>query len=275
MVCMKKCFKGLLMLTLCGTAGYAQQVTFSSDSTKTIKPDAPAPIVKLKPPKVKPILHEMSFGLRLNTNGWSVYTDYGKSKTQDLKKADMFYNLMYLQAEFTEKKDPKEEKVTTQTASSKANSSYIYGKINNFYALKLGVGYRKMLAGKPDPGCVSIHWANTLGFSLGMQKPYYVMVAGSEYIKYSDVDKENFLDRAGIRGAGGFSKGLSEIVFIPGGHIKSALHFDFSTNRKNVLGVEAGINAEFYSQPIALMANNKTVTNFVDLFVSFQFGRRW
>ncbi len=263
------------MLTLCSTAGYAQQVTFSSDSTKTIKQDAPPPIVKLKPPKIKPIMHEISFGMRLNTNGWSIYSDYGKSKVQDTKKADMFYNLMYLQFEFTEKKDPKEEKVSTQTASSKANSSYIYGKINNFYALKLGVGYRKMIAGKPDPGCVSIHWANTLGFSLGMQKPYYVMVAGSEYIKYSDVDKENFLDRAGIRGAGGFSKGLSEIVFIPGGHIKSALHFDFSTNRKNVLGVEAGVNAEFYSQPIALMANNKTVTNFVDLFVAFQFGRRW
>lgn len=272
---MKKCFKGLLLLTLCSSAGYAQQVTFSSDSTKTIKQDTPPPPVKLKAPKVKPIMHEMSFGMRLNTNGWSVYTDYGKSKTQDLKKADMFYNLLYLQAEFTEKKDPKEEKVSTQTASSKANSSYIYGKINNFYALKLGIGYRKMIAGKPDPGCVSIHWANTLGFSLGMQKPYYVMIAGSEYIKYSDVDKENFLDRSGIRGAGGFSKGLSEITFIPGGHIKSALHFDFSTNRKNVLGVEAGINAEFYSQPIALMANNKTVTNFVDLFVAFQFGRRW
>ena len=275
MVCIKRSLRVVAVLALVGSATHAQQITFSSDSTKTVQQAPPPPLVKLKAPKVKPILHEMSFGMRLNTNGWSFFTDYGKAKPADMKKADMFYNLVYLQAEFTEKKDPKEQKVATQTLTNKGSSNYIYGKINNFYALKLGAGFRKLIAGKPDPGCVSIHWANTLGFSLGMQKPYYVVVSGSNAIKYSDVDKDDFLNRNVIRGAGGFSKGLGEMVFIPGGHVKSALHFDFSTNRKNVLGVEAGVNAEFYSQPIALMANEKTVTNFIDLFVSFQYGRRW
>lgn len=273
---MRNILKAIIVLSLCGSASYAQQISYSTDSSKkVILPDNNAIQSKPKPIKVKPILHEISFGLRLNTNGWSVYSDYGKSKTSDTRKADMFYNLLYLQTEFTEKKDPKEEKVNTQAASSKGTSSYIYGKINNMYALKLGIGYRKMIAGKPDPGCVSIHWANTVGFALGMLKPYYLSVHGGEYIKYSDINQRDFLDANIIQGRGGFSKGLSEMVFIPGGHIKSAIHFDFSTNRKNVLGVEAGVNAEFYSQPITLMANEKSVSNFVDLFVSFQYGRRW
>lgn len=275
---MRKLLSVFTVLCFCGV-GYAQQVTYSSDST-VVPPDAPPPVVAKPKPmpkiKVKPILHEISFGVRANTNGWSVYSDYGKAKTSDPRKADMFYNLLYLQTEFTEKKDPKEQKVKAQTLSDKASSSYIYGKINNFYALKLGVGYRKMLAGKPDPGCVSIHWANTAGFSLGMLKPYYIKLAGgTSEIKYSDINKVDFLNQAIISGSGGFSKGLSEIVFIPGGHIKSAIHFDFSTNRKNVVGVETGVNAEFYSQPIALLANDKSTSYFVDLFVAFQFGKRW
>lgn len=273
---MKGILKALIISCFCSTAGFAQQVTFSTDSTKALPTDNTPPPQKIKPVKVKPIRHEISLGGRLNTDGWSVYTDYGKVKASDQKKSDMFYNLLYLQTEFTEKKDPKEQKVNSQALTSKGSSSYIYGKINNFYALKVGVGYSRMIAGKPDPGCVSIHWANTLGFALGMMKPYYLSVVGSSsYIKYSDLNQSDFLNSAIIQGSGGFSKGLGEMVFIPGGHIKSSLHFDFSANRKTVLAVETGVNAEFYSQPITLMANGKSVSNFIDLFVSFQFGRRW
>ena len=63
--------------------------------------------------------------------------------------------------------------------------------------------------------------------------------------------------------------------FIPGAHLKTALHFDFSANRKNVIGAEAGLNVEYYSQSIALMATQNATPYFVDAYVSFQFGRRW
>jgi hypothetical protein len=205
-----------------------------------------------------------------------VYSDYGKAKTGDMKHVDMFHNVFYLQTEFIEKKDPKEEKVKSKTLSNKSSSTYIYGKVNNFYALKVGLGYRKLIAGKPDPGCVSIHWATTAGVALGMLKPYYITLAGgSQSIKYTDINQSDFLDERIIQGNSGFSKGLGEMQFIPGGHIKSALHFDFSANKRNVIGVEAGVNAEFYSTPVVLMANQAPVSSFYDLFVSFQFGRRW
>ncbi|NDC42718.1 MAG: hypothetical protein EBZ77_14420, partial [Chitinophagia bacterium] len=164
--------------------GDTTRIMYSSDSNKVYtKPVLPAPITiaKAKPvprPKPpKPITNEWSLGLRLNTNGWSLYTDIGKVKANDMRKADMFHNLLFFQIEFGEKKDPKEQKVAGQTNRFGGSKYFKYGKINNFYALKLGLGYSKMLAGKPDPGCASIHWNTVGGFSLGLLKPYYLITA--------------------------------------------------------------------------------------------------
>jgi hypothetical protein len=93
-------------------------------------------------------------------------------------------------------------------------------------------------------------------------------------IKYTD-HKEDFLDQNLIEGSAGFSKGLGEVQVVPGAHFKSAMHFDFSANRKNVIGVETGVNAEYYSKPIELMANQKAQPYFLDMFIAFQYGRRW
>ena len=264
----------MLVCWIAAPYAYAQTSTNTIDSTKKTIPR----IIHQTPAKgPKAIKNEASVGFRLNTNGWSAYTDIGKVKALDSKRSDMFYKTRVLQVEFTEKKDPKEEKITSDIASSSGGSSkYIYGKINNFYALKLGLGFTKMIAGKPDPGAVSIHWLNVVGVSLGMLKPYYLNVYGDpDAIKYTPSTESQFLNQQTIEGNAGFSKGLSEMKFIPGGHFKSALHFDFSTNRKNIFAAETGINVEYYSQAIALMANQTGAPYFVDLFIAIQFGRRW
>ncbi len=268
----------IFLLTICCNQVFAQNVVYSSDSSKPyVKPVIN--IAKPKPPKPpKPITHEWSMGYRLNSNGWGFFTDLGKVRASDLRKADMFHNLLFLQLEFGEKKDPKEQKVNSSVSNqSGGSSSYKYGKINNFYSLKLGAGFQKMLAGKPDPGCISIHWSNSVGFALGLLKPYYINVNPSDprAIKYSEITQSDFLNGNQIVGSAGFSKGLSEIVFIPGGHFRSALHFDLSTNKHNVVGIETGVNAEFYSSQIQLMATKPAVSGFYDFFIAFQFGKRW
>ena len=246
-----------------------------ADYTDTVKKHTPNNIHQ--PPKgPKAIKHEMSLGFRLNTDGWSGYTNFGKVKALDSKRSDMFYKVSLFQLELSEKKDPKEEKLTVQSTSSGTTGKYIYGKINNFYALKLGAGFMKLIAGKPDPGAVSIHWLNVIGVSLGMLKPYYInTLSDPNAIKYSPSTESNFLNQQVIESSAGFSKGLGEMKFIPGAHFKSGLHFDFSTNRKNVIAAEAGVNVEYYSQAIALMANQAGTPYFVDLYVALQFGRRW
>lgn len=271
---MKGILGTLFLCAACSIVGHAQQTVLSSDTTKVVA----VPVVHLiKPKPPKAIRNEMSVGVRLNTDGWSVFTDYGRVKTNDLRKADMFHNLIFLQLELSEKKDPREIKTASVTANSLGGSSnYIYGKINNLYVVKLGVGYDKLIAGKPDPGCVSIHWANTIGGDIGLLKPYYIDVSTqSDAIKYSTSNEQYFLDQNSIEGSAGFSKGLSEMKIIPGGYLRSALHFDFSTNHRNVLGVEVGGNIDYFFQKVQLMTFQDPRSMFADLFVSFQYGRRW
>ena len=251
---------------------YAQTTTHATDTSRhNVRQIHQAP-----PKKIPNIKHEVSVGFRLNTDGWSAYSDIGRVKALDTRRSDMFYKVRIWQVELTEKKDPTEDKSTSEIgAASSGSSKYIYGKINNFYALKLGLGFRRMIAGKPDPGAVSIHWLNLIGVSLGMLKPYYLNVYNDGAIKYTPSTESDFLNQQLIEGNAGFSKGLGEMKFIPGGHFKSALHFDFSTNRKNAIAVEVGVDAEYYSQAIALMANQTGTPYFVDAFLAFQIGRRW
>lgn len=261
----------LVAIVACGAAScaYAQEAVRPADSTRRV-----APVVRIKPKLPKAIKHEWSGGLRLNSDGWSLYTDYGTVKGKDPRQIDMFHNVRIWQLEFEEKKHAREYKSTSNNGTG-ANS-YIYGKINNMYAVKLGWGVRSLVAGKPDPGTVSIHWVNAGGLAIGMLKPYYINVySDPAAIRYNEANKSNFLSQELIEGSAGFSKGLSEISFVPGGHFKSALHFDFAANRKGVAAVEAGMNIEYYSKEIQLMASEKATSAFFNIFLAVQFGKRW
>ncbi len=237
------------------------------------------PVVK----KPKPITREISGGFRLNSDGWSVFAERGDVRSTEGRNQDMFHDLRIFQLEFTEHKHAKEIKQSPADQSGGNARALIYGKINNFYALKLGYGLRKMIAGKPEPGTVSIHWANTVGLAVGMEKPYYVdgflrQDNGASPIpatfKYTDETAQDFTDLNYLTGSAGFMKGIGEIKVVPGLHFKSALHFDFAANRKTVMAVETGFNVEYYSRPIVLMAGQDSQNLFANLFASFQFGRR-
>lgn len=265
--------KGFIAVTLAAWGCPAEAQTISSTNVR--------PVVK----KPQPINSELSGGFRLNTDGWSLFADKGYVRSDEGKYRDMFHNIRLFQVELTEHKDPKETKrsITEQSGGGEQTRPFVYGKVNNFYALKLGYGTRKMIAGKPEPGTVSIHWVLLGGLSLGMEKPYYLegLVAdpntgslSQSTFKYTEETKESFLTEQYISGSAGFTKGIGEMQFVPGLHAKTALHFDFSAKRKTLMAVETGINAEYYTRGIIIMANQGEKPLFVNLFASFQFGRR-
>ncbi|RYE09292.1 MAG: hypothetical protein EOP51_33365 [Sphingobacteriales bacterium] len=237
-------------------------------------------VTPAKQKKPKPIRGEFSGGFRLTSNGWGIFVDKGWVKSDD-KLRDYFYNTKVLQIELSEKKNPKEIKRNNSLngLDNRDTKPFIYGKINSFYAFKLGYGMRKMIAGKPENKTVSVHWVYLGGLTLGLQKPYYLETYNLdngtiESIKYSKENESRFLGQL-IVGSSGFAKGLNELQMIPGVHAKTALHFDFAASKKSKLALETGINAEYYSKKIELMAYQDAKPYFVDVYVSLQFGGRW
>lgn len=232
--------------------------------------------------------HELSGGLRLNTDGWSLFLERGKVKEPD-RSTDYYYDLVFWQLEFGEKKHPQEIKRSNTIASSvDAAKPFIYGKVSNFYSLKIGYGKRKMLAGKPklgedvEPKTVSVHWVYAGGLSVGLEKPYYIDAYVNENgvlvqktINYTDTTQEDFLTQQYIVGSAGLTEGIGETKIVPGIHGRTALHFDFAGTKKTKLAVETGVNVEIYSRAIQLMAEQNDLPFFVNAYVSFQIGKRW
>lgn len=229
---------------------------------------------KIPAKKIKPLSKEVSGAFRLNSDGWAVAYEKGKIRSTDTKKSDQFHDVRFWQVEFSERRNPKELRMYANDASLSGGKAYAYGKINNLYALRFNIGKKKMIAGKPYPNSISIHWLYAGGLTVGLLKPYYIITADKGAIKYSDENRASFLNVDNIVGAAGFSTGLGEIKIIPGLNIKSGLHFDFGATNTFLAAVEVGASAEYYTQNIQLMANQKAVPYFFNLYAGIQFGRR-
>ena len=213
-----------------------------------------------------------SFSFKFNSDGWGMFYERGKYKT--VTKTSLWW------IELGEHKHPKEEKVPTINASGGflIVSSYIYGKRNNFYNLKLGFGEQKLIGGKGNKNGVALTAIYGGGITAGLLKPYYIEIQNpinnkQEQIKYDNNDNL-FLDPDIILGRGSLTKGFGEIKIVPGAHIRTALRFDYGRYNEVVSALEVGLNAEYYSQKIPILLLNKERPLFFNAYVALTFGKR-
>jgi hypothetical protein len=213
-----------------------------------------------------------AFGFKFNTDGWGAFYEHGKYKT--ITKTNLWW------LELGERKHPKEEKIPTLSASSGflIVSSYIYGKRNNFYYLKGGLGQQTLIGGKGNKNGVAVSAIYGGGFSAGLLKPYYIEIQNPstnqrEQIKYNDNDNL-FLDPTIIIGKGGLTKGFNEIQFVPGAHARAALRFDYGRYNEILSALEVGINAEYYSKAMPILLLNKENKFFFNAYIALVFGKR-
>lgn len=214
-----------------------------------------------------------AFGFKFNTDAWSMFYEHGKYKT--INKTNLWW------LEFGERKDKKEEKVPTLSASQGflVISSYIYGKRNNFYYLKGGLGQQLLIGGKGNKNGVAVSAIYGGGLSAGLLKPYYIEIQNPatnarEQIKYSPDNESLFLDPSVIIGKGNFGKGFNEITFVPGAHARAALRFDYGRYNEVLSAMEVGVNAEYYSKAMPVMLLNKEHKFFFNAYISLVFGKR-
>ena len=213
-----------------------------------------------------------AFGFKFNTDGWGMFYEHGKYKT--ITKTNLWW------AEFGERKHQKEEKVPTLNASQGflIISSYIYGKQNNFYYLKAGIGQQTLIGGKGNKNGVAVSAIYGGGFSAGLLKPYYIEIQNpstgkKEEIKYNNNDSL-FLDPTIILGKAGIGKGFNEIKFVPGVHAKAAIRFDYGRYNEVLSAIEVGVNAEYYTKAMPILLLNPEKKFFFNAYISLVFGKR-
>jgi len=213
---------------------------------------------------------QTAFAIKLNTDGYGASLELGRMKS--LKKANLYY------LEIGERKHPKEEKITNLSSALSTNP-FIFGKINNFYYLKLGFGQQVMVGNKGNKNGVAVSAIYGGGISAGLLKPYYLEVRDASTgrpkdVRYSDTTEHYYLDPGSIIGASGFGKGWGDIKFVPGLYAKTAFRFDYGRFNELLSAIEIGLNAEFYTQTMPIMLLNKEKRFFFNAYFALTFGKR-
>ncbi|RFM27088.1 hypothetical protein DXN05_16610 [Deminuibacter soli] len=215
-----------------------------------------------------------AFGIKLNTDGYGIFYEHGKYKTIDKT------NLWWI--ELGERRNQKESRVTTQYQDASGyviGNSYIFGKQNNFYYLKAGLGQQLLIGGKGNKNGVAVSAIYGAGLTAGLLKPYYLKVltgpGGQEQtVKYSGDKDTVFTDPTIIAGSAGFFKGIGETKIVAGAHARVALRFDYGRYNELLSAIEVGVNAEYYTQKMPILILVPAKQFFFNGYVALVFGKR-
>lgn len=213
-----------------------------------------------------------AFGVKLTSDGYGISFEKGYSKS--VRRATLF------QLEIAERKHQKEEKQNRTTlgpAGPVQSSPFIFGKINYFYPVKLGVQKQFLLGNKSNKNGVSVTANIGGGLSLGLLRPYELEVEKNGervFVRYESGDSLFFKDPASILGGPGLGRGWKHLKFTPGLYVKPGLRFDYGRYNDLVAAIEVGLAAEFYSKKIPQMFDNKQKQFFFSAWFAILFGKR-
>ena len=223
---------------------------------------------------------EFTLNFTLHTNGvLNLGADFGTIET--------YYKTPYYHIDVGEIKHHKEfrQSVENLNISSRTSRSYVFGKQNSFYVLRLGYGVKRYYSEKYRKRGLAIGVDWEVGGSVGFEKPYYLElqrpddVISSQFSivseKYSEENADLFLNDDRIFGASSFSKGLDETKLVPGIQAKIGVHFDWGAFDEFVTALEAGFMLDVFPRKINIMVTEENRPYFVNLYITLQLGKRW
>lgn len=248
-------------------------VLFAQTKTKDeIRKDRAARLEKLKKQEDENALiynKQGAFGIRLNTDGYGIFYEHGKYKKLSLT------NLWWISLD--ERKDPKEQRVTNTDGVFQIGNPFVYGKINNFYQLKVGIGQQRLIGGKDIKNGIALSAIYGGGITAGLIKPYYINTTdssgNSSDIRYSAATDKIFRDGP-INGGASFGKGFNQISFDPGVFARVALRFDYGRFNELLSAIETGVTAQYYTKNIQMMIDQPGKKFFFNAYVALVFGKR-
>ena len=157
--------------------------------------------------------------------------------------------------------------------------SYVYGKVNALYMLRLGWGKRTVATPKLRNGGVSVGWHYSIGGVVGLTKPVYLEI-GYPNIPYTYLLTERYNpDEHGtddIYGRAGALNGILELTPHPGAFIKAAADFEYGGRREDLRMLSVGAQLDVFPSRIIIMAQefNQNERFYFTLFVNWTFGRQ-
>jgi hypothetical protein len=205
-------------------------------------------------------------GLKFTTDGYGFFVEKGLA--QSIRRSLLF------QLDIAERKDPKESK----QFSTKGVGPYVYGKVNYFYPVKLGVQQQYLLGNKGNKNGVSVSVNFGGGISLGLLRPYTLGYdsAGTQIFRGLGTtlkDTNRFLLEEPISGPS-LGRGFNKLKLNPGVYAKAGLRFDYGKYNEVVSAIEVGISAEYYSKKVAQMAFTKNKNFFFSAYITLIAGKR-
>ena len=223
---------------------------------------------------------ELAFNIKVHTNGYAFGVNIGDLKTYYLTR---FYHLS-----LGELKHPREFRKNDFIAATGGGArSYIFGKQNNLFVLRGGLGEKRYLSEKAKRKGLAVGISYEAGPSIGILKPYYLEIAtldnpgnDTRSVKYTPETEDLFTNVNSITGSSGLGKGWGEVKIQPGLHAVAATHFDWGAFDEFVKALEVGIMGDFYFKKLPLMIESERFSNsenqsfYINLFVNFQFGKR-
>lgn len=263
---MKKLFIIIAAITVSISASAQKSAKQTRKDNKRAKVNAQ---IKAEEEGVIAYKKHFAFGVKLNTDGYGISFEKGYAKS--VKKATLF------QLEITERKHPKEDKQNNSNGLVSTNP-FIFGKINFFYPIKLGVQKQFLLGNKSNKNGVSISANVGGGISLGLLRAYALEVnapGGRKLVYYDSPDSALFVNSNVLAASGpGFSKGWDHLKMTPGLYVKQGVRFDYGRYNDLLSAIEVGVAAEFYSKKIPQMFNNKEKQLFFSAYFTILFGKR-
>ena len=213
---------------------------------------------------------QFSGGVILNSRGWGAQFKKGKNIT--------YFKSFLWEINAVSMRSPKQIRTINPYFSNA--KSYVYGKLNNVYVVRGGVGFDKLLNRKPYWGGVELRYVYYGGLSLAIAKPIYLYILNytSSYYEYvietEKYDPEKHVSDD-IYGRAPFVKGLNELKFYPGIYAKFGFNFEFGVYNSKIKSLEVGAMVDLYPFPVPIMAFEDGEHYFLTFYLCFSLGKRY
>ncbi len=160
----------LFIVTMIAGLVFGQDSTQSKQNTQVSKKDAHRQKVNTlirQAEEGELVYNKQSiFGIQLRTNGYGGFYEFGKFRTN--RKTTIF------RLDINEIKSQKEDRLPNGGVFF--GNPFVYGKINYFYPVTIGIGQQYILGQKGNKNGVAVSAVYNAGLALGLLRPYYLNV---------------------------------------------------------------------------------------------------